>query len=981
MLVAQALGPFAGFQNFAPPCLGGHRAVSSRAAASDRKLSAPGPVASLAAILTAAAAAGAAASTARRRRQLPSARFRWRPTARNASGGDEDAVVARFQEWLESSGITVSPNIAIVPDSSGIGRSLSDRRVVCQQAISPDEVMVLLPSSAVCSVAMAADCAPPDDMKALAGWWSRHTRTSIRLAAALVWQRERFGPYIDMLYKLEDIQAPWLWDESDFRFLPASLASSARARREALEAAWTDLEADGFGDRVPRELFFRAHHAAASRAFSGDSSVPGGQVMLAGAAALLAASTAAFSGSVSFELAAAGGAGAVAICTGFAAASGGGEMFSLLPMIDQINHASGAPPDLQYNPTRSRWELRAGRAYSPGDEIFFSYGPKDSDGLLLQHGFVQEDNADDAIQLPLPRDHALLSRGVQTLRFCRGGSVIALGEKAVVVEASASELESAASATLRAALDDDGEAALDEEAEIGFPRPSAMPSVFSGIHIALFHKMAPRTAARRSALVGALASAAAVATLQAASAAFLPVSKPMLRAGAMTAGAAAAGVAAAPAFAAEGFMNLGKTELGGGFAINGDIPETGIVNIAILVAGLVYLLGPILSESMSAREKEITTDIADAIAKFEEATARLAEAEKSQAQADQVVAEINASISKDQAEYEANMKAAAQANMERQAAAADRALEEMKSGAEQRVENFIQSEAVSRGLKEMASLKPDQQKKFMENVTFELPLQRDYVAKLAASRWKASRASTLFSSVNVQAYNGISAAAEATNCGEVASSRACGSSRDRWSTAAETFLAPDAQVYNYFAQDYALVSRRVEKVVDVGQWLSELLPWSAAEEEARQLLTQARPTWRTGGMFGPSDDVGLRRRFRAICAAAGGDEAGLVVLRKNLAVLYFGEGQIREAGDVLVRVMGRERALEVIRKNPGVLTIAPDSLEGSIPAISLVAEVMDVAFKNADASRALAGSVGLLVAVGLGKAMIDVVKLAVFGEA
>ncbi|CAE8668749.1 unnamed protein product [Polarella glacialis] len=227
--------------------------------------------------------------------------------------------------------------------------------------------------------------------------------------------------------------------------------------------------------------------------------------------------------------------------------------------------------------------------------------------------------------------------------------------------------------------------------------------------------MAPRTAGRRSALVGALAAAAAVATLQAASAAFLPVSKPLLRAGAMTAGAAAAGVAAAPAFAAEGFMNLGKTELGGGFAINGDIPETGIVNIAILVAGLVYLLGPILSESMSAREKEITTDIADAIAKFDEATARLAEAEKSQAQADQVVAEINASISKDQVEYEANMKVAAQANMERQAAAADRALEEMKSGAEQRVENFIQSEAVSRGLKEMASLKPDQQKKFMEN--------------------------------------------------------------------------------------------------------------------------------------------------------------------------------------------------------------------------------------------------------------------------
>merc|ERR1712187_326346 len=93
--------------------------------------------------------------------------------------------------------------------------------------------------------------------------------------------------------------------------------------------------------------------------------------------------------------------------------------------------------------------------------------------------------------------------------------------------------------------------------------------------------------------------------------------------------------AAKPAEAG-GFLNFGKVELGGGFAINIDIPETGIVNIAVLIAGLVYLLGPLLSESMSTREKEIQQDIDDAIAKFSEATERLAEAEKAKSQADQV---------------------------------------------------------------------------------------------------------------------------------------------------------------------------------------------------------------------------------------------------------------------------------------------------------------------------------------------------------
>ncbi len=101
----------------------------------------------------------------------------------------------------------------------------------------------------------------------------RHPRSSIRLAAKLVFQRENFAPYIDMLYPLEEIYAPWLWPKEDLIFLPPRMVKSALARKEALETAYSDLESEGLSDRIPRDLFLRAHHAAASRAFAGEAGV------------------------------------------------------------------------------------------------------------------------------------------------------------------------------------------------------------------------------------------------------------------------------------------------------------------------------------------------------------------------------------------------------------------------------------------------------------------------------------------------------------------------------------------------------------------------------------------------------------------------------------------------------------------------------------------------------------------------------------
>jgi len=227
----------------------------------------------------------------------------------------------------------------------------------------------------------------------------------------------------------------------------------------------------------------------------------------------------------------------------------------------------------------------------------------------------------------------------------------------------------------------------------------------------------------------------AFVALRTVSLAFLPSGKTMLRAGAMTAAGSAAAGSAMPAFAEEakaaaegakaaaegakaaaegGFLNLGKIQLGGGFAINLDIPETGLVNIIVLVAGLFYLLSPLLSESMASREKEIQSDIDDAIAKYNEATARLAEAEKAKAQADQVVKEINDTIVKDLADTEQKLKESAKLAMLKQERTAAANLEGMKKTAADKVESYINEESVTRGLKELSVMNADTKTKYMK---------------------------------------------------------------------------------------------------------------------------------------------------------------------------------------------------------------------------------------------------------------------------
>merc|ERR1719171_166429 len=158
----------------------------------------------------------------------------------------------------------------------------------------------------------------------------------------------------------------------------------------------------------------------------------------------------------------------------------------------------------------------------------------------------------------------------------------------------------------------------------------------------------------------------------------------------------------------------GKIELGGGFAINLDIPETNIVNIIALFAGLVYLLGPVLDESMTSRSKDIQQDIDDAVAKFDEAQTRLAEAQKAQSQAMEVVAEINGQIDKDKKEADIKLAQREKDLLAEQERLAESTIKSLQTIADAKVNAYIKEQSVLQAVPKLMNMSAKDKKKFTD---------------------------------------------------------------------------------------------------------------------------------------------------------------------------------------------------------------------------------------------------------------------------
>lgn len=108
---------------------------------------------------------------------------------------------------------------------------------------------------------------------------------------------------------------------------------------------------------------------------------------------------------------------------------------------------------------------------------------------------------------------------------------------------------------------------------------------------------------------------------------------------------------------------------------------------------------------------------------------------------------------------------------------------------------------------------------------------------------------------------------------------------------------------------------------------SDFFPWSEADNKALAILQEKVPQWRQGFLM-PSDEAGVRRRFRILAEAAGGEAEGLAALTRNVGIMCVGERVTRAAAEALVTELGAQAAADVVRKNPGVLGIRASSLQG-----------------------------------------------------
>lgn len=82
------------------------------------------------------------------------------------------------------------------------------------------------------------------------------------------------------------------------------------------------------------------------------------------------------------------------------------ETVALVPWADMLNHSSSAGREscLVHDHRSGVATLQAHCTYSEGDQVFDSYGPSCSPSrLLLDYGFVDEENFNHSVDLPVQK--------------------------------------------------------------------------------------------------------------------------------------------------------------------------------------------------------------------------------------------------------------------------------------------------------------------------------------------------------------------------------------------------------------------------------------------------------------------------------------------------------------------------------------------------------------------------------------------------
>jgi histone-lysine N-methyltransferase SETD3 len=259
---------------------------------------------------------------------------------------EEDPAVVPLLHWLREGGARFSK-----VHVASLGRG--ERGLCALGDIAPEETLVRIPARHVLTLEEARS-------SSIGGLLDAHAPADeewVYLAAFLLQEKERgersfWKPFLDSLPKSFP-SIPFFFEERELSLLKGSLAPQlVRAQREGLKAQHGHLckHVPGF-EWFTFDAFVWAHFAVVTRTFSSPR--------------------------------------------------GGNDAACLVPLADMIN--DGRPWDIHWGWSEdgTHFELKSTSAVARGQELRATYGGKSNLHLLLQYGFVHEENAHDDVMLSL----------------------------------------------------------------------------------------------------------------------------------------------------------------------------------------------------------------------------------------------------------------------------------------------------------------------------------------------------------------------------------------------------------------------------------------------------------------------------------------------------------------------------------------------------------------------------------------------------
>jgi F-type H+-transporting ATPase subunit b len=130
--------------------------------------------------------------------------------------------------------------------------------------------------------------------------------------------------------------------------------------------------------------------------------------------------------------------------------------------------------------------------------------------------------------------------------------------------------------------------------------------------------------------------------------------------------------------------------------LNGDIFETNVINITILLGGIIYLGSNALSESLSERQQKILGSIQEAEERLKQASARLSESEKQLEQSQLVIASIKTEAEKTAAQVKNTILNDGKNEIERLSAAAKSQIVTIEAKVRKQISDYVVALALRR---------------------------------------------------------------------------------------------------------------------------------------------------------------------------------------------------------------------------------------------------------------------------------------------